>query len=552
MATRQDFLTPLSPRAAELLEELRRPSSLREKLVGRTEHDLAVLGELKAAAEPGMIPLLLQAVFESPDSVSRAAVVIVDAAFARTPLRALSQVEDACRRISSFYLFPAWRSLRPVELSRFQDSGPARVGIAAVASFHPDGYVREVAVAWLDTLDAHALPFLLLRLNDWVPQVAERALAAVRSRLVGTHANALVDCLPLFASLERTRRRDHGAVIDGVYAVLRDPVQDEALARGRRSPDRLIRRLCFRLARESPGAAIMDLFRKSRDDPDAALRLAATTDTLARVETYQLEAVMAAASTDPFHPVRRVALDAVALRLESPLVLPWLERGLLDDSRSIRDVSRYHLARLHLPVDVVQYYIDALARPLRSRALATALAGLRETGRPEHVTLALGFLDHDRPVVRRAGLRTVAALDAMPHLDRLVAMLDDPSPAVANTAAEVLRPHAGAIGIDAVLAAVRSATRAHNRVAAASLVLRLGKWNTLLALLDATSDPDTRLRESVDRWLREWLNRQNRAYAQPTPSQLGRITRALAENEARLEARTREEIEHAVAYWSPK
>ena len=51
MATRQDFLTPLSPRAAELFEELRRASSLREELVGRTKHDLAVLGELNAAAE---------------------------------------------------------------------------------------------------------------------------------------------------------------------------------------------------------------------------------------------------------------------------------------------------------------------------------------------------------------------------------------------------------------------------------------------------------------------------------------------------------------------
>jgi len=296
----------------------------------------------------------------------------------------------------------------------------------------------------------------------------------------------------------------------------------------------------------------MDLFRESCDDPDASLRLAATADTVARVETQQLWAVMAAASTDPFHPVRRVALDAVATRLESPLVLPWLERGLLDDSRSIREVSRYHLARLHLPVDVVQYYIDALARPLRSRTLVAALAGLRETGRPEHGSLALGFLGHDRPVVRRAALRTVAALDATPHLDRLVAMLDDPSPAVASTAAEVLQSHVGAIGMNAVLAAVRSATRSHNRVAAASLVLRLGKWSTLIALLDATSDPDAPLRESVDRWMREWLDRQNRAYAQPTPSQLGQITRALAENGARLEPRTREEIERAVAYWWPK
>jgi len=131
-------------------------------------------------------------------------------------------------------------------------------------------------------------------------------------------------------------------------------------------------------------------------------------------------------------------------------------------------------------------------------------------------------------------------------------MLDDPSPTVANTAAEVLRPHVDAIGIDAVLAAVRSAPRSHNRVAAASLALRLGKWNTLLALLHATSDSDTRLRESVDRWLRAWLDRQNRAYAQPTPAQLGAIARALAEHGTRLGARTREEIEHAVAYWSPK
>jgi HEAT repeat protein len=388
--------------------------------------------------------------------------------------------------------------------------------------------------------------------NDWVPQVAERALLAVQARLVGPYADTLIDCLPLLAGLERSTRRDHRAVIDGVYAVLRDSAQREALARGRQSPDRLIRRLCFRLARESAGAAILELFRESRDDPDPTVRLAAITDTVARVESHELEDVMDAASTDTFVPVRRVALDAVATRLDTPLALPWLERGLLDDSRSVRDVSRYHLARLHLPVDVTQYYVDVLARTLRARTLATALAGLRETGQSEHVGIALGFLAHDRPVVRRAALRTVAALDATRHLDWLVAMLDDPSPTVANSAAEVLLPHVDAIGIDAILATVRSAPRSHNRVAAASLALRLGKWNTLLALLDTTSDPDTQLRESVDRWLREWLDRQNRAYAQPTPVQLGAIARALAENGARLGARMREEIEHTVAYWSPK
>ena len=551
MATRPDFLAPLSSRATELLDELRRPSSLREKVLGRTEHDLAVLNELNAAAEPRMIPLLLEATFGNSDEVSRAAAGIIDAAFARTPVRALSHLEEECRRIS-WYSSPGWHSLRPVELSGFHGAGPARVGVAGVASFHHNGYVREAAVAWLGTLDARALPFLVLRLNDWVPQVAERALAAVQAGLVDVHADALIDCLPLLPALERSTRRDHAVVIEGVYTVLRDPAQREALARGRRSPDRLIRRLCFRLARESAGAAIVDLFRESHEDPDAALRLAAITDTVGRAGVHELETVMVAASTDAFPPVRRVALDAVATHLDATLARPLLERGLLDRSRSVRDVCRYHLARLHVPVDVIGYYLDALRRPLRPRTLATALAGLRETGKPEHVSTALGFLGHDRPVVRRAALRTIAALDTTRHLDRLVAMLDDASPTVANTAAEVLEPHVDAIGVDAVLAAVRSALRSHNRVAAASLALRLGKWNTLLALLDITSDPDTRVRQSVDRWLREWLDRQNRAYTQPTPTQLGGITRALAENGARLGARTREEIEHAVAYWSPK
>jgi hypothetical protein len=498
-----------------------------------------------------MIPLLLEAAFGDADGTSPAAAAVIDAAFAHTPVRALSRLEDECRRVG-WYLNAAWYSLRPVELSRFDPASPARLGLAGVASFHHDGYVREAAVAWLATLDARALPFLLLRLNDWVPQIAERALLAVQSRLVGTQADALIDCLPLVASLERSTRRDHHTVIEAVYAVLRDPAQREALARGRRSTDRLIRRLCFRLARQSAGSAILDLFRESRDDPDAALRLAAITDTVARVRVRELEAVMVAASTDPFPPVRRVALDAVATHLDATLAQPLLERGLLDPGRSVRDVARYHLARLQLPVDVTQSYVDSLAGPLQPRTLATALAGLRETGRPEHAGIALGFLDHDRPIVRRAALRTVAALNATGHLDRLVALLDDPSPTVAKTAAEALQPHVGTIGIDAILGAVRSAQRSHNRVAAASLALGLGKWNRLLALLDVMNHPDIRLRERVGCWLLDWLDRQNRAYAQPTPAQIDAITRALAENSSRIEVRTREEIEHALAYWSPK
>ena len=163
--------------------------------------------------------------------------------------------------------------------------------------------------------------------------------------------------------------------------------------------------MCFQLARESAGVALTELFRESRDDPDPAVRLAALADTVAAIGDDQLEGVVNAALTDTFAPVRRIALDAAATRLDHSLTLEWLDSALLDRSRSVRDVARHHLARLELPIDVVGHYRDSLLRPLRSRTLAIALAGLRETGGPRDAELALGLLHHERPIVRRAAVR---------------------------------------------------------------------------------------------------------------------------------------------------
>jgi len=223
MIRSSDSLTPLSADVTALLAELHRRSTLREKLIGRTAHDLAVLDELATAAEPLMIPYLLDAVFTNPGAVSRAAAGVVDAALTRTPLRALSRLEDECRRKTWYsWPFPArrgWHTLLPVQLAQFHNLGPTELAVAAVASFHPNGHVREAAVDWLDTLGDPATPYLLLRLNDWVDQVAERARAAMRARLARVRSDMLVHCLPLLAALDRTSRRDHSAITDAVRTI---------------------------------------------------------------------------------------------------------------------------------------------------------------------------------------------------------------------------------------------------------------------------------------------------------------------------------------------
>ena len=148
MGTRPDFVAPLSSRAPELLEELRRPSSLREKLVGRTAHDLAVLNDLNAAPEPRTIPLLLEAAFGNSDKVSRAATGIIDAAFAHTPVR-----------VAQYYVDALARPLRPRTLARalagLRETGqPAHVGLTLGFLDHDKPVVRRAALRTVATLDA--------------------------------------------------------------------------------------------------------------------------------------------------------------------------------------------------------------------------------------------------------------------------------------------------------------------------------------------------------------------------------------------------------------
>ena len=68
-----------------------------------------------------------------------------------------------------------WQHLRPSDVGRLARS-PYSASLLGLASFHFNGHVREAAVSELALrTDATELPFLLIRLNDWVPQVRELA-----------------------------------------------------------------------------------------------------------------------------------------------------------------------------------------------------------------------------------------------------------------------------------------------------------------------------------------------------------------------------------------
>jgi len=85
--------------------------------------------------------------------------------------------------------FDEWRRLEPRELAKWVGPGEPGILLIRLSSFHPNGFVREEALRRLGLIeDGTELPYLLLRLSDWVPQVQAAALGLVSQRVRAGYA----------------------------------------------------------------------------------------------------------------------------------------------------------------------------------------------------------------------------------------------------------------------------------------------------------------------------------------------------------------------------
>jgi HEAT repeat protein len=515
---------PLSQRAIELLAELHRQPTLADQLFGRTTETATTLKSLGECGEPALVPYLLNFVFSNSRELAVAAADALGRCVEAASPDELLELDRSCRESWSGYL---WDGLKPVQVARLDALGDREVMVVGVASFHANGYVREAAVTRLTTFHGgRELPFLLVRLNDWVNRVADCAAQAVEQRLVPAYALGFVDNLSMLLRLEISGRREHQRVLDRIYALLKDSGQRDVLAHGLRSVDRRIRRRVYRLAREAPGADQSGLLRQALQDADTLIRLEAVTDARARMSVDELRSVLQAIMSDPYPLVRREGITAAAERLAAETG-ERLTAALVDPSKSVREAARYYLHRGAHEIDVARYYRQQLAGAASPRHLANAIAGLGETGSSSDAALVVPYLEHGQAAVRRASVRALVSLDPAEHEPRLLHMLHDPVPSVSHTVRRVLRPRAGRIGRSALASVLQTASYPHSRFDALALATSLGKWDSLIMLLAAATDADDGIRNAVTRWLNDWIAKQNRSFAEPSRAQIETIRSAL-------------------------
>lgn len=381
--------------------------------------------------------------------------------------------------------------------------------VAALASMHPNGYVRERAVALLAAShDALSDRALAARVADHVGVIGETATREVLRRLTLDHADRMV---PL---LHRIERRGRGADVLPSYlrALVTEHGEAAVWARLRSSADHDLRRVAFRHSFDSglvgPRDAVL-LFPEERD----------------QVVRRQLIRVIADSTTPDV--IARVLLrgrtaESRVLGLVKLTVAELdpadVERLLVDPSVLVRLWARRRWQEMgHDPATTCAAVARSTARPT---VRARAYTGLAETGTPIEREEILDLVQSAELPLRKVGLsllRDDAAAEDVPLLLGLVA--GDHS-RVARLASEALTHSPGLWSLPD-LAPLKTAADPELRRRAWWLHRHRGDWEAVIADLELLHDTDPRLAA---------LGRQPTPpmYFKPTDTQRQRIAELLA------------------------
>jgi hypothetical protein len=399
--------------------------------------------------------------------------------------------------------------------------------LLAVTSFHPSGRVRESAVRALDnTQTGNELPFLIVRLNDWVDVVAERARDAVSRRMDQTWAREWAHNLPLVQRLAAATRRNQREFVDDVYAVLRKLPSGDALDAMLSLDDQSARRTAFRLAREgATGAERVALVERALRERVPAIRFDALRDACESFDNDTLAPIVDAARGDAFMPIRRRALEASIERYPE-LAVSRARDALLDASPAMREVGRRTVAQREPTTSVAQFYREQLVGGSVSQ-LVPVIAGLGETGQVSDAELVSPFVADTRPRVRREAIRSLGRLAALANASTITSALMDSSAKVVRAACEVVKANPSLVDYETVRTLVEDAPFTHSRIQALRLSSSLGKWANLQLLLEAARTSDPAVGAEVRKQVGVWLATANARSTVPTTRQTASISELL-------------------------
>jgi hypothetical protein len=499
-------LRSLSPATLELTRSLYQKSGLIDRW-NADARTITTIYQVGAANEPAAIRDLMSFGLSRDREVRIAARANIERLFSLVPVEALPLLDDWLRQ--TWGSLEDWYGLRPEAVRVLRPETHAdRIFLGLIAS-HRSGFVRGEAIRVLGLDESESIvPFLLIRLVDWVNRVRLAAETEVFRRLEPRYAKILVDCLALMDRLADTTRFNR-SILNRADELLQAPQCTDELRRGMKHTSRGIRRHCFRIAAWAPQLPVADVVAQAIRDHDVVVRRWAFTAGSEMLPDDRV-ALREQAARDSYAPIRRLALEVVAADPESRS--GDFEFFLLDRSAPIRRECQTVVAK-RFAFQAADFYRASL-KTTKARQAEVALLGIAETGGKQDAPTITELLEHRSARIRRGAIRALRFLSVEVNPTLLSNAISYERPSVAREAvltlfAERMTP------AEQIWAAAKANPNRLVRVGVLNLLRLVDKWTQIRIYLQAAADPEPDVWERSVQLLSLWVRRFNETFTQP-------------------------------------
>ncbi|MES2949503.1 MAG: hypothetical protein V4858_13260 [Pseudomonadota bacterium] len=291
-----------------------------------------------------------------------------------------------------------------------QEQASALTTQACVANLDSrSGYVREFCLRVLAVHDwADALKPVVQRLNDYVPVNRELALQLTLKWLAELPVATVVEALPELAAIAEQSRANHAAVHAAVEGRLDAEDGRNALVAGLMHNHAKVRRECWKRCFQKFAWTGPERIEAAMRCGDPAIARSVEQD------VYALPDDALITWFEKIHQVRAMPLRRaflVALRRKGLVdASRVIACAIWDDSFSIRWLGR-HWSK-DAPEQLLQQYLDTLDGQCTARRKRYAFEGLALLKLPGGLQVCKNALLDQNPVIRKAALQAICAMDA--------------------------------------------------------------------------------------------------------------------------------------------
>lgn len=359
--------------------------------------------------------------------------------------------------------------------------------VLVLGTFHPNGYFRERCMELLEKYP-ESLVFLMLRTNDWVESIREKACTLVINKLNHCLLTEMVSAVQALEKLRYSQRRDENYFI----CIERLLYENMEIALKQIPLEKI--HLCEFDARKHIYKILISRKTLSYEQIDILLGYEKHVFCVQILITGILENYYCSIErVDSYLKNKNGIVRRKALEYKYKMINnTWcgLENMLLDENLGVRDMVEFILRR-HTDLSILDYYIEHL----KDKNPIPAILGIGENGGKEEGKLLLPFLETESNKTVCATLEMMGRTLGMDGYDIYLKYLQHKELSLAKSAKKAIQSAGIRYGAKCLYDICNNTQYLHVKKYSLLLLLQENSWNRLPYLLMLYGREDLQLYE---------------------------------------------------------